>query len=273
MAQVLCGPSFLTFLFQSMTKTPTSSGPDKNRDDVLGLLKHVADVVKHLGPTAEFQVDTIDAHVLGMYVRSMRLYEGVVALLDRDLPEEALVLARSLFEESLRLMQLPDVVEERRPIVLGWANESLDRAESLFREAQRTGLDPNVSEVLEEVKVQRTKLQGYARRHGVGRFEKFKPVDTAALQLGRSDDYWTYLMSHQMVHGSEIAHRFSRRKSADDVLLIFAKTSDIDLLKGVGAFAAMSALLAGQAAGRIFKWQKRDDVPTLLQEVEKLSGR
>ena len=68
-------------------------------DDLLSRLKACT-------PKTEFEIPTAHVYIVGMFWRAVRLYDGTLVLLKSELPEESALLARSLFEESLRLRQL-----------------------------------------------------------------------------------------------------------------------------------------------------------------------
>ncbi len=76
--------------------------------DVRGLLERIKEKVLSSSPSKEITVATADGLTLGMYWRCVSLFRSVLILLDNNQPEEALILARSLFAESLRLMELED---------------------------------------------------------------------------------------------------------------------------------------------------------------------
>jgi hypothetical protein len=60
--------------------------------------------------------------VVGMLSRCLGLYKAAVLLLRNDLPDEALIIGRPLFEESIWLSELADSDDKRREqLVLGVA--------------------------------------------------------------------------------------------------------------------------------------------------------
>src|SRR5436190_14065033 len=71
------------------------------------------------------EIPTHHVYVLGMYWRCVRLFDATLLLLKAELPEEAAIVARSLFEESLRLQQLAADEADRDALILGWANGSI----------------------------------------------------------------------------------------------------------------------------------------------------
>jgi hypothetical protein len=85
-------------------------------DQLLGLVRSTAS-------TAPVEIPTHLGFVLSMFWRCLRLYDGILVLLKSELPEESAFLARSLFEDSLRLKQLQEKPEAC--IALGpWLGDS-----------------------------------------------------------------------------------------------------------------------------------------------------
>ena len=70
-------------------------------------------------PQEVIELSPPDSQALGMYWRCVSLFRSLLILHDDHYPEEALFLARSLFEESLQLMQLNDAGTERKRILIG----------------------------------------------------------------------------------------------------------------------------------------------------------
>jgi len=215
------------------------------------MAKQVLKEVKDGSPKEPFEMPTALVFVLGMFWRAVRLYEATLRLLESHLPEEGAILARSLFEESLRLRQLADDKENRGSPILGWANHSISEQVGLIRDAESLGLEPNAQLILTVLEQNRTKLRSYARRNGISKLVTFLSVKDAAKRYGRKDDYWTYAWSHESVHGSDSAWSFSRRRLAPSVVGLFAKNADPQFLIGFAAFAAVSLADAAEAAASL----------------------
>ncbi len=69
--------------------------------DVRGLLEQIKEKVSSSRPIGRFSVTRADGLILDMRQRCVSLFSSVLILLDNNQPEEALILARSLFTESL----------------------------------------------------------------------------------------------------------------------------------------------------------------------------
>jgi len=71
------------------------------RDQLAELLQRIKDEARRIYPGGILEIETADGYVLSMYWRSVRLFDGIVLLLRKRLPEESLILARSLFVDAL----------------------------------------------------------------------------------------------------------------------------------------------------------------------------
>jgi hypothetical protein len=238
--------------------------------DVRGLLEQIKEKVSSSRPIGRFSVTRADGLILDMRQRCVSLFSSVLILLDNNQPEEALILARSLFTESLRLMELEDAGTERAALSLGHYVESLKRIEGLFgHDAKKLGLTDDPSDVLAHVEKKKREMETYRVRHGIGELRKFRKERDAAARLNREkEDLWTFLLSHAMVHGGEAAHMYRRRVVEPDLMAFYSYTSDPDLLADVGLFAARSISHAQYAVASIFDWAISPELRELILELE-----
>lgn len=236
--------------------------------EVLARGKQLLALVRDAAPKEPLEMPTAHIYILGTYWRGIRLYEAVLTLLQAQLPEEAAIVARSAFVDSLRLRELADDPENRDARLLGWANESINEKVGLIKEAMSLGLETEGDSLLSTFEEERSQLQAYAKRHGISKFRTFLPPREAALRFGRKDDYWTYAWSHEAVHGSDAGWMFSRRKVSAGSVGLFGKTSDPEILVGFAAFAAASVVDAAFASALIFGWKLPPIVKDLLNEVQ-----
>jgi hypothetical protein len=220
-------------------------------------------------PRDVIELSPPDVDALGMYWRCVSLFRSLLILLDNHYPEEALFLARSLFEESLRLMQLNDAGTERERMLVGLRAKWLQSQEHLFAtEAEDLGLTEDASDVRTHVRGQQGDLERYRKRKGIGGSKGLRDsVKDAAIRLDRQGAYWTYLLAHKMVHGEDTAQLYRRNKVEVDVVAFFSHTRDPDILAGVGAFAARCIADAFYAAAGIFGWAASSEVQELVEDV------
>jgi len=254
---------------QNHNKEPKKRFPRKERKKqrIIDLLKRISAKVAGIHPKKVMEVAIADSYILGMYWRSISLFEAIITLLEKDLAEEALILARSLFEESLRLAQLAEAGKERTAFVLRWVNDSIKYKKGLIDRAIKIGLEQNPEQVIKRLEEEQKKVQGYARRHGVGRFKKLLSEGDAAFEFNRKDDYWSFILGHQMVHGSDATYLYRRHKLAKNKIGIFSRTIDVNIIGGIAFFAARSVLQATQSTVRIFNWGDTSDLEKLWDEV------
>jgi hypothetical protein len=82
-----------------------------------------------------------------MYSRVGSLLEGVCVLLDNKLPQEATILGRAMFTDSLYLMEIAARgADERAELILGLQHQTITEYEQLERHAVGLGMR-NASDV------------------------------------------------------------------------------------------------------------------------------
>jgi hypothetical protein len=202
-----------------------------------------------------------------MYWRCVRLYRAALILIWHSSPEEALIIARSLFEESLRFQEMADDPAGREVLILGWLNRSIHEQRGLVREAASLGIEGEPEALLAKVAEQQAELDRYIRKNNVGSLRNFAQPRVVARKHGRIDDFWTYLSAHEVVHGSDFALKLSRKKLQSGTIGLYLTNEDPGLLLGVAAFCARSALLTARSAARIFGWQEPPEIAGLLDEI------
>ena len=235
---------------------------------VLPLMRQLQSLAESAAPKGPFDTKPIDAFILGMFWRCVRLHRAATALLETSLPEECTIIARSLFEESLHLQELADTPADRDALILKWAKKSIHEKRGLIKDAQSLGLEVDPQPIFRALDDQQRDLDEYLRRHPVGKLRPFLSVRAAAVRYGRKDCYWTYAWSHEAVHGSDAAWLFARRRVASDTVALFARTDDPALLIGFAAFAARSLAEAVQAVCSIFGWSPPGDLRKLAEQID-----
>jgi hypothetical protein len=218
------------------------------------------------------EVTTHDGVILQMYLRCPPLFDGVVALLEKGLPEEALFLGRALFDESLQLQELADAAESQRiGLVVGREENSIDRNRRLMRLAIELGLETEVTnlEAAKRIDDRERSLAGYARRHGATGTAFEKP-HAAARRYGRLEDYWSRELAHQMVHGNDAAMIYRRWKISPDTLVLANRTIDPIVVSAAMCFAGRSFILARGAASKIFSWGEEHALASLSVRLKSL---
>jgi hypothetical protein len=218
----------------------------------------------------EVELSPIDGKIFVMYGRAMSLLRGVKALLEADLPEEAVILGREIFTDSLQLAELASQdLHGRATLVLGLANSELTEWENMEREA--ASLEPGYetpAAMTEAIAWRRTGIQQGMERFGVERLRGFAHEKQLAKQHDRLDDLMDFQLAHRLVHRADMAQGFRTRK-VEDRLGVYLGNRDPEWKAAVAAFAAQSCLHAFKAAASIFGWRKPgpDEASELLEQL------
>lgn len=255
-----------------MSSTPYFSPASFLSADLKELLFDIARTVRKCSPSAEFEYQILDRIVLQLYWRSLRLFEGVILLLDKGLPEEALLLARSLFVESLWLEELRHSEKNREAKLLWWANNSISEQIRLFKMAHKLGIEEDPTPMVVRLENERKQLEHYRKRHGIKRLKKFLSPFAAAKRYGRTEDYWTYEYAHECVHASDSAFIFSRRKRSDGVVAIGDRTLNKSIVTDVAKFSVNSFVHTVRVATEIFGWSIDNILDDLIERVRIFSS-
>ena len=115
---------------------PSPNTPELPCTDILGHAENIHNIIRERTPKV-FDIRPVDQHMIGMFWRAVRLYDAVLILLKNQLPEEAAILARSLFEVSLHLQQLDAEPREKDALIFGWINRSLTEQMGLLHQNTR----------------------------------------------------------------------------------------------------------------------------------------
>jgi hypothetical protein len=212
-----------------------------------------------------------DGQILVMYSRVRSLLEGVRVLLDARLPEEAIILGRELFTDSLHLMELAHRGDDRAALLLGMANRALTQIDNMEQQALALGMRSaeQVEAVLEQVKHQRKRIEDYRQRNSLGQFAKFPHEKQLATTLGRLGEYMDFELANLYVHEPVMAQS-GRTIKAGDVVGIHLHNPDDEALVVAAAFAMVSVLHAHKAVASVLGWTEisPDEIDSLLAEVE-----
>ncbi len=136
-----------------------------------------------------------------------------------------------------------------------------------MHEAKRLGLDDDVDTIIQALDDERRKIDRYLSRRGLPhRSSPRRSYADLAMRYGRKDDLWTYYLSHEMVHGSDAAWLY-RRKKVDGTVALSNRTTDAQILTAAAAFAIRSVLHSARAASDMFGWNARDLLEGIIEQV------
>jgi hypothetical protein len=221
-------------------------------------LERVESQLLALPPPGEFRdVSPITGEILAWYARSRSLFSAIRILLKAGYPEEAMILARSLFEASLRFEYLAANDETNRAaLVLG----EVSRAIEAFRylDLQRREIKPdsaNDAAVDRAIDERSRMIQRAQKRFRVERLRRFPGDQALARRFGHLDSYHGSRIASEFTHGGHLAQA-SRTRRGDGEVRVFHRSDDPRLAAGVGTLAAEAALYSQRALATILGWDQ-----------------
>jgi hypothetical protein len=249
------------------------AGDSNAWEEVREVLERIEDRLLSSVPE-EISVASADEIALGMYWRCISLFRSITLLLNNNQPEEALMLWRALFTDSLRMREL-EAAEEKDRIAyeLRHYAKSVEQKKQLLQQAKRLGVTDDITSELAEMEKEKRNVENYRKRLGIEKLKQFSSEKNLINKLNLEVDLWTFLYSQGFVHGADIALRHRRHKIQDDVFAFFSHTVDPDFLAGVGLAAAQAILDTHEAAGKMFGWQISPELQKLIENLEELKRR
>jgi hypothetical protein len=218
------------------------------------------------------EIPTADAYILSMYARSRSLLHGVSVLLDAGMPEEAMILARELFSDSLILKAIAGAGEARGALLLGMRNDGLTDLQNLERQALNLGLrsEQHFNEVGDMIAAERAKVERYRVRNGIAGYGKLPDEKQLAKSQGRVGEYLDYQFAHRMVHRADFAQAMRTTRGDDDIVRVFLQTPDPEFAPNVAAVAMTAALHAHLGAAAVFGWAETSvaEIDELLRQID-----
>lgn len=233
----------------------------------LAIVRNVLAVVDEISPKTEMELDVLYAPVISLFWRCVRLQKAVLILLEAKFPDEAFALARSLFDDALLLEQLNQAKEHRAAMTYGWIRKSISEKEGLFREALRSRLSDDISAELETIVKEREQLELFAKARGVVKPRPFLVGRDAAFGFGRKEDYWSYCLAHELVHGSDAALALGRQKDDRGVFQYALHSDKPWIVATVAGFSARSLLQAATATASMLGWNCMERLVAVEKDI------
>lgn len=234
-------------------------------EETKALLNEVALVAGKLGGGEVRERPRHHLEIVALYDRCRSTFGAVRLLAQAGFGQEAVALGRSVFTESLMLMELAEADELRRiELVVGWSLASVDDLTGVLREAEARGDD--VTEELEAMKTLRASLEGYARRNNA-RTRRWRPDEKALALKHDVGGYLDFRMAHHFVHGSTFASE-QRLTMRDDVAFIGGPAARGGWSLPAALFAAQSLVFAIRAVSTIVDVPEPEKLDELLERIE-----
>jgi hypothetical protein len=185
--------------------------------------------------------------------------------------QEALVLTRPMFTESLMLLEVASADETRQvELAIGYQLATVTSLEGVFREAQVRGND--TSEEMAAVAKLRDFLERYARERNA-RTRQWKPNEKqlADKHVG-GEGYLDFLMAHHFVHGSTFASAQRYTPRGEVVMIGGPAASQEDWARSAVLSASQSMLFAVRGVCGILGWTEPPAVPALLARLDQMAA-
>jgi len=128
------------------------AGDSNAREEVREVLERIEDRLLSSVPAEVISVTPAEAIAVGMYWRCMSLFRSITLLLNNNEPEEALMLWRALFTDSLRMRELEAAGgKDRIAFELGHYASSLERTKQRIQQAKRLRVTHDVTSELAQI--------------------------------------------------------------------------------------------------------------------------
>jgi hypothetical protein len=241
-------------------------------DETLELLQAVSDMAGTIGDETPVERFYHEHEVGLLFDRCRGMFDAVRVLLDKGFIQEAAVLCRPLFVDSLALAEIAGADETRRiSLIAGRQLHAIADIEGIFLEMQARGDD--VTKNLEHTAERRRRVEGYARRHEAStrRWDPEGQVKTLADRHGRGNQYAEYRLTSHFVHGSAAITEHRSSVDDEDVMRIGGPHLDVDAWERPTALlAAYSLLQACRATCSILGYDEPETLLALLTRIESI---
>ncbi len=115
-------------------------------------------IAKDIRPEGVREYKRYDEVTLKLFWRSLNLYTAILLLLDHWHVDEALSISRSLFSDSMRLLQISELGSERASLSLEWLNRSYNENLGLLHKAKELGIVDDITDAEEQIKKRQASL-------------------------------------------------------------------------------------------------------------------
>jgi hypothetical protein len=204
-----------------------------------------------------------------MLDRGVSLYESVELLVRSAKYEEAMILGRPLFEESLMLQWLARQTEPRRTAYVTWFDHDSwnDYAQS-FNQVRPNELPGSIESIVKHAKWRRDLAAAFAVENDLKRITFPSANDLARTHLGRGSESVTFALSHQFVHGRALPTSSRQAYQDDGSMLIGTRPeADASLLPVVVEWTTSSVLHSYSALADMLSWTVPPEIDRVRADV------
>jgi hypothetical protein len=263
---------------------PTGNAVVSAITDALDFMEQVASSVDARLPVskgqipAAIEVTPVNTLALEKLWRARSLFLASVSLVRARWCEEAILLGRSLWDESIFLAQFADAREERPAFYLRWRRDSLQRALAMFREVHAADQDFDIAEL--EAALEHQLGPGLAEAQatfGASTLPELKTGKHGAEAAGRAEDYSSYLMASSIAEGALDSIMYRQRDIDDSehgsVLGMHDRTMDPAVVTAAARFLVDSYIACHTSVAITLGWQPLDNPDELRARGKALAER
>jgi hypothetical protein len=232
----------------------TDSARARRRDAILPVLRSIGSAVAGCGPgVAGANFSRPQAYLLEIFNRMKGLYKACSALLEQDLPEEALIVGQSLFLDAMRLKQASGADEQRRAaLAFGWKYDSLEARKGLFQQADSS--PEELAEGLAQLTIKQEQLIEAAHQFGANQVETFGDALSTSALLDDSDYSRIHVLAEKMGAGFDIATQSRLRIDESGAVGLHDSAPDSWVLPMATKYIGGCYLEGTKAALKLFGW-------------------
>jgi hypothetical protein len=209
--------------------------------------------------------------MVALFDRCRGLFGAVRLLAQQGFGQEALILTRPMFTESLMLLEVASADETRRvELAIGYALATFADLDGVWREAQARGED--TSKQIADGRRATAALERYAReRKARTRQWRVNEKQLADKHVG-GEGYLDFRMAHHFVHGSTFAAEQRHARRGDIVIVGGPAASQEDWARGAVLSGSQSMLFAVRGICGILGWREPPAVSALLARLDQMAA-
>jgi hypothetical protein len=232
-------------------KQPTEIPDAQIKAEILRILEALDNDGRRLSRGQRPEVTNGTQVVTALLVGCLRLSRGIQVLVHRELPEEALILARTLLEDSTLLAFLHKHEDQLEDFALTVYWESLVEDRAL--EAQARSLDMLSPQIrLPRIEADVKTVKGLLAKRGLKKPPPIPSLKNMLKELNAEGMYWYYKKASQMVHSTTgLASRLDWRVEGEVGINMEGGIGSTLVVGHLATEAVMTALIAG---GLILGW-------------------
>jgi hypothetical protein len=258
---------------QEGTTEPTIVKRDpfqQQRTAIASVIDRISVKVLQYGPKEFFKVTFPEAQILKLFSRSRSLFQSASILLKRSLHQEALLISHYLYLNTVTLSKVAEADQDRAAMVFGRYLKDVEAKLAFFTKAAKVDLEINLKRAEGLMQKHKEEIIRIAIELGVEEFQDLEISHRDLRSHASAQCYFAYLLSHQIVIGTDFAYSERIREEKSDRLWVDTYSQGISTLGIAAGFACESALLATRATGKILGWDEIDSFSELMAEAHAL---